>query len=213
MKNYTTCLFDLDGTLVESKKLKGKALAETCNLFGDKVDATIYKSVMGESWFQVTRYFFKVAEIEPNIDLFNAEFKNIYQQLLSIELLPNPNVEELLTQLKAMGKNLGVVSSADKWMVNQVLSEMNFIDYFDVVITKELVEKHKPNPEAYLLALKKLSVSSSEVLVFEDSRAGLLAAKNANCDSVAFRHEYNVNNDFGLALQVISDFNQFVLVD
>ena len=91
MKDYSAYLFDLDGTLVDSERLKGKALSETCRLFGGRVEASIYKEVMGESWFQVTKYFFKVAEIKPDIDKFNAEFRIIYQELLRIELTPNPS--------------------------------------------------------------------------------------------------------------------------
>ncbi len=59
-----------------------------------------------------------------------------------------------------------------------------------------------------LLDLEKLSLSGSDVLVFEDSNAGLVAAKKANCDLVAFQHEFNVNNNFSTAIQVISDFNE-----
>ena len=81
----------------------------------------------------------------------------------------------------------------------------------EVVITNEQVTRHKPDPEAYLLTLEKLSVPSSDVLVFEDSKSGLIAATKANCDVVAFRHEFNVNNDFSLAIQVISDFNEFLV--
>ncbi len=211
MKKYSAYLFDLDGTLVDSEKLKGKALAKTCSLFGGVVDADIYKTVMGESWFHVTIHFFKMANIEPDSEKFNTEFRTIYQEILRKELEPNPNVVELLVKLKAAGKRLGVVSSASPWMVDQVLSQLKLLDFFEVVITNEQVTKHKPDPEAYLLALEKLSAPSSDVLVFEDSKSGLLAAKKANCDAVAFRHEFNVNNNFSLAIQVISDFNEFLM--
>ena len=166
---------------------------------------------MGESWFHVCNHFFKVAAIEPNIDKFNVEFREIYQELLLKELLPSPNVKELLVKLKAKGKRLGVVSSAAPWMVEQILSQLNLAEFFEIVITQEHVKKHKPDPEAYLLALKMLSLSGSDVLVFEDSNAGLVAAGKANCDTVAFRHEFNVNNDFGAAIQVIADFAEIIL--
>ncbi len=211
MKSYLAYLFDLDGTLVDSEKLKGKALAETCTLFGGAVDAAIYKEAMGESWFHVTNHFFKVAAINPDIDKFNAEFRIIYQELLRKELTPNLNIIELLTKLKAKGKRIGVVSSASPWMVDQVLSQLKLAEFFDIVITNEDVTTHKPDPEAYLLALKMLSLPASDVLVFEDSNAGLIAARKANCDSVAFQHEFNINNDFSLAIQVISDFNEFLI--
>jgi len=58
MKNYSAYLFDMDGTLVNSEPLKALALSETCGFFGNKVDFNIYKDVMGESWSNVTNYFF-----------------------------------------------------------------------------------------------------------------------------------------------------------
>jgi beta-phosphoglucomutase-like phosphatase (HAD superfamily) len=60
------------------------------------------------------------------------------------------------------------------------------------------------------LALERLGIPSSEVLIFEDSNAGLLAAKNANCDAVAFKHQFNVNNNLSLSIKVISDFNEVI---
>ena len=211
MKNYAAYLFDLDGTLVDSEKIKGKALAETCKQFGGEVDVSIYKMVMGARWEFVANHFFKTANIEPDLKEFNATFKKIYQKLLLLELTPNSNVVELLVKLKAKEKILGVVSSASDWMVGQVLSQLELSGFFDIVITKENVTKHKPDPEAYVLALEKLSLPSSEVLIFEDSNAGLIAARNANCDSVAFKHEFNSNHDLSLAIQTISDYNEILI--
>lgn len=211
MKNYAAYLFDLDGTLVDSEKIKGKALAETCKRFGGEVDVSIYKMVMGARWEFVANHFFKTANIEPDLKEFNATFKKIYQKLLLLELTPNSNVVELLVKLKAKEKILGVVSSASDWMVGQVLSQLELSGFFDIVITKENVTKHKPDPEAYVLALEKLSLPSSEVLIFEDSNAGLIAARNANCDSVAFKHEFNSNHDLSLAIQTISDYNEILI--
>ena len=208
MKNYTSYLFDLDGTLVDSEKLKGRALVETCILLGGQVEVSAYKTVMGESWEYVTDHFFKTAKIAPDIEVFNRKFKKIYQDILLKELTPNPNIRALLSKLKEAGKRMGVVSSATCWMVDQVLLQLELSDFFEIVITKEDVTKHKPNPEAYLLALEKLSLSGSEVLIFEDSEPGLIAARRANCDSVAFQHEFNSKHNLSLSIRTISDFNE-----
>lgn len=211
MINYTAYLFDMDGTLVNSEKIKGKALAETCSRFGGEVDVNIYKTVMGRNWEFVTDHFFKMAKIQPDIEDFNTEFKLIYEQLLQKELASNPNALELLIKLKSKGKRLGLVSSASRWMVDHIIDQLELSDFFEVVITKENVLKHKPDPEAYLLALKKMGLPSTEVLIFEDSYSGLVAASKANCDSIAFEHEFNINHDLSLALQVISDYKEFLI--
>ena len=122
---------------------------------------------------------------------------------------PNPNVVELLSNLKERGKKIGVVSSAFAWMVDKVLIQLDMKKFFDIIIASEHVTEHKPDPEAYLLALRNLGLPGSEVLIFEDSESGLIAAKRAGCDSVAFKHEFNSGHDFGLAHAVITDFNVF----
>lgn len=208
LKEYSAYLFDMDGTLVNSEKFKGLALAEACGCFGGKVDVNIYKEVMGESWNVVTNHFFENANIEPEPEEFDVEFNKIYKKLLLEELVLNPKVKELLLELSANGKKIGVVSSAAAWSVDQILTQLELSDFFDVVITGESVTKHKPDPESYLLALEKLSLPGSEVLVFEDSNAGLIAANKAHCDAIAFQHEFNTKNDLSLAIQVISNFSE-----
>ncbi|GAB1452691.1 HAD family phosphatase [Draconibacterium sp.] len=210
MKSYSAYLFDMDGTLVDSEKLKGLALVKTCGHFGGCVDVDSYKMVMGKSWGEVTNYFFAKAQIAPDFYEFNAVFKQAYQELLLNELKPNSNVVELLSNLKERGKKIGIVSSAFGWMVDQVLTQLDLKKFFDVVVTQEDVTLHKPDPEAYFLALKKLELPGSEVLIFEDSESGVVAAKNAGCDTVALMHDFNTNHDFSLALRAIEDFNAFL---
>ena len=72
MKDYSAYLFDMDGTLVDSEKLKGQALVKTCSLFGGAAEVDYYKEVMGESWEHVAGYFFKRAKIEPEMGQFNT---------------------------------------------------------------------------------------------------------------------------------------------
>lgn len=210
MKSYSAYLFDMDGTLVDSEKLKGLALLQTCNHFGGTVDVDTYKAIMGESWEQVTNYFFTKAQIAPDIDKFNSVFKLAYKELIFHKLKPNPNVVELLSNLRERGKKTGVVSSASAWMVDQVLTQLELKKLFDIVLTQENVTRHKPDPEVYLLALQKLALPGSEVLVFEDSESGLIAAKKSGCDAVAFKHEFNLTHDFSIALRVITDFKEFI---
>lgn len=66
LKEYQVYLFDMDGTLVNSEPLKGKALALACGDYGSNVDFNLYKEVMGESWSVVTGHFFTHANISPN---------------------------------------------------------------------------------------------------------------------------------------------------
>ena len=208
MKEYQAYLFDMDGTLVNSEPLKGLALSLACGDYGADVDFNVYKDVMGESWPVVTGHFFKHAEIRPDLTEFNQFFRAHYEKLLSEKLELNRGALDYIHHLKRSGKKCAVVSSAATWMVNNILSALELADLFDVVITQEHVTNHKPDPEAYILSLDQLGLSSSQVLVFEDSNAGVEAGVAAGCDVVAFAHEFNGKNDLSKAVKSIAGYDE-----
>lgn len=209
-QEYQAYLFDMDGTLVNSEPLKGRALALACEHYQGKLDYHIYQDVMGEDWQRVTTHFFKAAQIHPDLNEFNQHFKLHYQRLLKNELTLTKNAAPYLKHLKLKGYQLGVVSSAANWMLDQILEQLALKDVFDICISQEDVSQHKPHPEAYLLALEKLGLSSDKVMVFEDSYAGVSAAAKAGCDVIAIRHQFNANNNLSGARLMISDFNDIM---
>jgi len=208
MKDYDVYLFDMDGTLVNSEPLKGKALALACSDYGAEVDFNIYKDVMGESWQIVTSHFFTAAQISPDLAEFNQHFRSYYEQLLSEQLELNHGAKAYIDKLIKSGKKCGVVSSAATWMVENILDSLDLNSAFDVVITQEHVTKHKPDPEAYSLALSMLSVSSTQTVVFEDSTAGVNAGRSSGCEVVAINHSFNAKNDLSGAVKVIDSYEE-----
>ncbi|MBD0785589.1 HAD family phosphatase [Vibrio sp. Y2-5] len=208
LKDYDVYLFDMDGTLVNSEPLKGKALALACLDYGVQVDHNIYKDVMGESWQVVTGHFFVHANISPDLTEFNRLFRAHYEKMLNDELELNTGAKAYIEQLKQSGKKCGVVSSAATWMVESILTSLQLENAFDLVITQEHVTKHKPDPEAYNLALAHFSVSPEQTIVFEDSTAGVRAGKSSGCDVIAFQHDFNGKNDLSDAIKVISTYEE-----
>ncbi|HSD37553.1 MAG TPA: HAD family phosphatase [Rhodocyclaceae bacterium] len=203
-------LLDLDGTLVASEPLKGRALADTCRKYGGEITAAAYIEVMGEDWPTVTRHFFSCAGIQPCPDAFNADFRERYLALLDEGVELTEGVASFISHARARGIRLALVSSAAPWMVERILARLDLVEAFDLVITQEHVTRHKPDPEAYLLALRKLGLAAQDVLVFEDSAAGLRAAAGAGCTSIVVRHAFNVRHDLSLARREISSFLQLL---
>ncbi|KAB0303679.1 HAD family phosphatase [Vibrio fortis] len=208
LKDYKVYLFDMDGTLVNSEPLKGKALAMACADYGSIVDHNIYKDVMGESWQVVTGHFFHHAQISPELTEFNRYFRAHYEELLRVSLELNSGAKEYVEALKKSGKTCGVVSSAATWMVENILASLELENLFDLVITQEHVTKHKPDPEAYVLALEKLNASPDQTVVFEDSNAGVLAGKASGCDVIAIEHDFNGKNDLSGAIANIQSYDE-----
>jgi len=66
-----------------------------------------------------------------------------------------------------------------------VLSQCVLENYFEVILSGEMFDQSKPNPDIYLTAAKKLGFNPEECLVVEDSIYGITAAKLAGMYTVA----------------------------
>jgi putative hydrolase of the HAD superfamily len=90
-----------------------------------------------------------------------------------------PGVSEMLEAAKAKGIKLAIASSSPLTWVGGYLEQFGLLHYFDEIITKDLVERVKPAPDLFLLAAEKLDVNKNEVIIFEDSKNGVIAANSA----------------------------------
>ncbi len=210
LTNKSAVIFDMDGTLVNNEPLKGEALAETCRRHGGESRRDIYKDVMGCKYEVVRSYFSQNAQISIDDDTFDTTFKEVYLNLLNKEVLLTEGAREYLAILKNENHKLALVSSAQRWQVNSLLDRLSMDSDFDLIVTREDVHDHKPSPEAYLLALEKLRLKANDVLVFEDSSSGLIAAGEAGCQVVAIRHVYNQKHDFSSAIREIESFKEMM---
>jgi HAD superfamily hydrolase (TIGR01509 family) len=207
MKAY---LFDLDGTLAANEVLKGLALSHACASYGANADHAIYAEVMGQDWPTVTGHFFVTYGINPDAAEFNERFRAHYLHLIDAQIEETVGAKAFVLQSQARGVKLGLVSSAAAWMVEKIVKKLNFEGLFEFIITQKDVRHHKPHPEAYQLALTRLNLHPDEVLVFEDSHAGLQAAAAAGCQCIAIRHAFNVKHDLSQARQTIISFADII---
>ena len=63
-----------------------------------------------------------------------------------------------------------------------ILEQFKIIDYFDLIVAQEDVQKLKPSSDGYSIIFKKLNVKASDCLVFEDSQRGVDSAISSGCD-------------------------------
>ncbi|HEV7432336.1 MAG TPA: HAD family phosphatase, partial [Steroidobacteraceae bacterium] len=97
-----------------------------------------------------------------------------------------PGAPEAIRAAAAARLKIGVVSSSPRSVIDHFLTRLGVSDYVspDARIGAESVRVGKPDPEGFLLAARALGVAPAETLVFEDSVAGLLAARAAGMRSM-----------------------------
>ena len=100
------------------------------------------------------------------------------------------NLTKFLTQLKEQNIAVGLVTGATRSEVEYILEKVELASYFDLIVVGDDLLTSKPEPEAYLLALKKLDLKPSECLAIEDNPVGIEAAKRAKIQVVGISNIY-----------------------
>jgi HAD superfamily hydrolase (TIGR01509 family) len=206
LKTPKAVLFDMDGVLVQTEPLKAQAHASTVAHFGGKVEPAFYATVMGQSMEAAEWAFCQTGQVEEAFSRYRPRYETIYHTLLQTQLAVTPGVIPLLQQLQGRGYRLAVVTSDHAATMQDVLARTSLIHFFEVRVARDDVTRTKPAPDGYLLALERLALPTSAALVIEDSEAGVQAATSAGLPTIALRHSFNAQHDFGRAFKVIDSF-------
>jgi mannitol-1-/sugar-/sorbitol-6-phosphatase len=164
-------LFDMDGTLIDSRDQVELSWTKWCLLRGISPDLVI-PICHGVRSDEV------LSMIAPSLNN-DSEIKLI--DLLEEEACKNSIAIKGAKQFTAQltGK-WAIVTSASNGLANTRLITCS-IDLPEVLITSDDVNNGKPDPEPYLLAAKLLNVAPKDCIVFEDALPGILSALNAGC--------------------------------
>jgi len=200
-------IFDLDGTLVQTERLKAisyaKAAVDLCpyDLEEDKV-VEAFKEVVGLSRKEVATALVERFELTGKAKARMAEFGvrtpwqayaqvrlNFYERMLADpEVIRNNQWSHNITLLEETRRSdcrVGLATMSRCQQVVRILSILDLQDAFDFVATRDDVEKGKPDPEIYLLVAGELGIVPGNCLVVEDSPSGVQAALAAGMQVMA----------------------------
>ncbi len=132
----------------------------------------------------------------------------IYTELVAAGELPGrPGIARITAEALDAGVDLAVASTSAEPSVRAVLEHVVGAEQatrFALVLAGDVVERKKPAPDIYRLAVDRLGASPSATLVIEDSRNGLLAAVGADLTCVVTVNGYTEGEDFSEAVLVVS---------
>ena len=193
--NKKALFFDNDGILVDTEKYYFEAtkiiLAEE-GIFLTQEDYINYFLLQSKgAWF--------LLEEKGYNKLMIAELRNkrnqLYNSMLQSQKLLIEGVQESIKKLCGKFK-LAIVTSSRKDHFETIHKSTELLKYFDFVLTREDYLESKPNPEPYLLALKKSGFTNADCLIIEDSPRGLQAALSAGIDCCVIPTELTKDCDF-----------------
>ena len=175
-KTYKALAFDFDGTLFDTAKLNSQAYRLAYYDLGIEITEEQFERTRGLSVYDFNRALGVDCDVERL-----RELKASYYKKMSIYAKPN---KYLINIIRNSTIPVALVTTARLRNIMPLLKRYNLCDAFSVFVTQEDVVRHKPDPQAYQIAVGKLGVAPEEVLVFEDSRAGFVSARAAGCDCV-----------------------------
>lgn len=188
---FKAFIFDMDGVIVDNTSFQIQSWKKLLKKYAVNFeDEEILQQTLGRKAEEIIIHFFKTKEANIIEQLKEERFR-IYKSLSKQKLELISGLINFLKLLKKNKKLVLLASSGSKKSVNFILSKFDLRKYFNIIITGESVIKAKPNPQIYLLASKKSGFEPKECVVFEDSPAGIKAAKKAGINCIGILTSYN----------------------
>ncbi len=200
-------IFDLDGTLVQTERLKAlsyaRATVELCPSHVTELEVIeAFKDVVGFSRREVAIRLVDRFDLEAAARARMAEFgvRSPWQAFIQVRLryynalLSDPEILrsnrwphsiDLLHAARRQGCKTALATMSRCEQASRVLDVLGLTGEFDFIATRDDVEQGKPDPEIYQLVASELGVVPERCLVIEDSPAGVQAALAAGMWCIA----------------------------
>ena len=200
-------LFDLDGTLIQSEKLKAHSYAiavQRLRHLDEPEPGAIeaYREIVGSARDVASKHVIQSLNLEAELVPLAGEFgvdepwqvltamrTEIYNAMVADpEVLRDnqwPHTVGLLRIAKDNFCRTGLATMSHRSEVDRVLGVLDLHSALDLVLTREDVRDAKPAPEIYELAARLLEVAPNQCVVIEDSVNGVTAGVSAGAHVIA----------------------------
>ena len=192
-------LFDLDGVLIDCKKIHEYSFIEGWNEIVStfKIDEIFHmKYLDGRNTYSKIDYLQHLYNI-PYVDKHKIFDKKQDLTIDALELFKySTRLRSIFIRLKQEGYLLGCVSNSIRKTINIILKKNNIIDLFDLILSNEDVKFPKPSPELYIKAMNILNVNKMDTYIFEDSIIGLKAANESGANTIHIQDSKDLHYSF-----------------
>ncbi len=204
-------IFDLDGTLLDTEPLYSEAAQKVLDPFGHTYTLELKTKVMGGDSHRSAQLTIDEFGLPHTADEFLKE-RESHLEVLFPDAVEIEGAGDFLSWGRESDRLLGLATSSHSHLCDLKLMKRTWRDVFNAVVCGDHndLERGKPAPDIFLLCADKIGVAPGDVVVFEDSRNGILAAKAAGMIVVAIRSPYTDDDDLREADIKVDNFRELL---
>src|SRR5438270_432611 len=204
---FRAVIFDLDGVLADSELWWNEIDAKLLSEYGVIYRGEYHREVLGVSYRLAVEFYKKALGLSASVEELMRRRGEIATEFFANRVGLFPSARATLGELRQLKVQLAVGTSSVSASARPFLDRHQLTKFFDVIVTGDEIERGKPEPDIYLLALERMEVAGSgatwtpqsggrqpderergvkrplaanECLVIEDSLSGIAAAKAAH---------------------------------
>jgi pseudouridine 5'-phosphatase len=213
-KPFSHVIFDLDGVLLDTEPLYTEATRRIVEPYGKVFDWSLKGEMMGRSSLESARLLIAALGLPFSPEEYLARRKPLLK-----ELFPTageiPGAEALVRGLHGHGVPMALATSSERSLCALKIERHGWFSLFQAVVCGDdpNVERLKPAPDIFLVAARALGAAPELCLVFEDSLAGVEAARAANMQVIALPDPHMDRSRYEHADLVIGSYDELSLRD
>ena len=195
MRKIKAILFDMDGVLIDAKDWHFEALNKALRLFGHEISRYDHlHSFDGLPTRNKLRMLSEEAYLPESLHGFINDMKQQYtREIIEMKCKPVFQHEYALSKLRNQGYKIAVCSNSIRSTIENMMQKASLLQYLDLIMSNEDVQKANPDPEIYVTAMQRLRLAPQECLVLEDNKNGIKAAVDSGAHLLRVNDIYDVN--------------------
>jgi pyrophosphatase PpaX len=179
---FPVVLFDLDGTLIDSGPMIVSSMKHAArSVLGREIPDEVLSAAVGGPGLVAQMQALAPDRVDDLVAAYREHNEPLHEELEAFW-----EVVEVLPRLREEGRRLGIVTAKRRATVGLAFDRLPGLESsFDVVVTSDDTERHKPSPDPILAALERLDAPATDAAYVGDSPFDVRAAKAANVYAVA----------------------------
>ncbi len=207
--NNKALLFDLDGTLIDSMPAHEQAWITWHQRHGVALDAeSFFAATAGRTNIEILRDMLPGRALSE-YEAWENEKESLYRETATQSLALIAGALDYLLQARAMGYSLAICTASTPKNMALAFSKFGLDALVHTVTSPSDGLRGKPHPDIFLEAAKRLNISPSSCVVFEDAPLGVEAARRAGMNAVALTTTLPAAafNSYSNLICIEADFN------